>query len=307
MLTDRKLVLITRKTRLQELKERYGTLGQAKFYLEHLGESFAQYEDEHNRFELCRRQVVQLLSNVGKLQQLERGVLPTYRFDAHDIILVLGQDGLVANTLKYLQGQPVIGINPLPDLFDGKLLPFTASDLNEILAEVLAANAATRSVTLAQVDTNLGESLLAVNDLFIGPRSHSSARYQLRYQQAVEEQSSSGIIVSTGLGSTGWFRSIIAGASGVAGKPLRAKIANGFPWEAPYLYYSVREPFPSRTTSCTQVFGKIAQGTALKLTSRMPDSGVIFSDGMEGDALSFSAGTIASISVSQVHGALVSG
>lgn len=307
MLTDRKLVLVTRKTRLQELKERYGTLGQAKFYLEHLGESFAQYEDEHNRFEACRRQVVQLLGSVGKLQQLERGVLPTYRFDAQDIICVLGQDGLVANTLKYLRGQPVIGINPLPDLFDGKLLPFNANELQEILNHVLAAEAKTRSVTLAQVDTNLGESLLAVNDLFIGPRSHSSARYLLNYQQQAEEQSSSGIIVSTGLGSTGWFRSIIAGASGVAGKPVQAKIADGFPWEAPYLYYSVREPFPSRSTSCKQVFGRIEQGKALKLTSRMPDSGVIFSDGMESDAISFSAGTIASISVSKVHGALVSG
>ncbi len=46
MLTDRKIVVVTRKTRLQELKEKYCTLGQAKFYLEHLGESFSEYEEE---------------------------------------------------------------------------------------------------------------------------------------------------------------------------------------------------------------------------------------------------------------------
>lgn len=36
--------------------------------------------------------------------------------DGQDIVVVIGQDGLVANTLKYLDGQPVIAINPDPAL-----------------------------------------------------------------------------------------------------------------------------------------------------------------------------------------------
>ncbi len=41
-----KIFLITRKTRLAELIERFNTVGQARFYIEHAGGEFAEYEDE---------------------------------------------------------------------------------------------------------------------------------------------------------------------------------------------------------------------------------------------------------------------
>ncbi len=305
MITDRKLVLITRKTRLQELKEKYCTLGQAKFYLEHLGESFSEYEDEHLCFEACKNNVMKLLATVGRVQHLDRSMLPTYLFDSDDIVIVLGQDGLVANSLKYLNGQPVIGINPLPEQFDGTLLPFYEKDLSVVLPDVIKGTTGSKKVSFAEVTTNRGESLLAVNDLFIGPKSHTSARYRLSYAHYSEEQCSSGIIVSTGLGSTGWLKSIITGASGIANTQLKTNIANGFAWDSSYLYYSVREPFPSTITSCDHVFGKITKGTELELVSRMPENGVIFSDGIENDAIDFCAGTIASIELSSKSGNLV--
>lgn len=67
-----------------------------------------------------------------------------------------------------------------------------------------------KSITFAQETTNDGQSLLAVNDLFIRPKSHTSVRYILKWQGQQELQSSSGIIISTGLRSTGWFQSILA-------------------------------------------------------------------------------------------------
>ena len=44
---------------------------------------------------------------------------PTTASVREDIVVVVGQDGLVANTLKYLQGQPVIAVNP--DRSDGRV------------------------------------------------------------------------------------------------------------------------------------------------------------------------------------------
>jgi len=55
---------------------------------------------------------------------------------------------------------------------------------------------------MARARLNDGQELLALNDLFIGRRTHVSARYALRVGDYVEDQSSSGIIVSTGAGST---------------------------------------------------------------------------------------------------------
>ena len=41
-LTENKLVLITRRTRLDDLISRFNTIDQAKFYVEHLGADFSQ-------------------------------------------------------------------------------------------------------------------------------------------------------------------------------------------------------------------------------------------------------------------------
>lgn len=322
MLTDRKIVLVTRKTRLMALQEKYCTLGQAKFYLEHLGESFEVYEDEHRCYQQATQQATKTLATIGKVQQLERELLPTYLFHPTDIIVVLGQDGLVANSLKYLDGQPVIAVNPMPDMFDGILLPFRLTELQAVLLHTLESHTPEshtidsqgartgsrikyQSVTLAEATTNLGDRLLAVNDLFIGPQSHTSARYQLRQQEVQEEQCSSGIIVSTGLGSTGWMKSIVTGAQAICQRSGTAYQPKA--WDSRSLTFAVREPFPSATSQCSQIFGEITPQSPLQLTSRMAESGVIFSDGIEQDAISFNAGTVATITLSDKTGSLVVG
>ena len=307
MITDRKIVIVTRKTRFEELKEKYCTLGQAKFYLEHLGESIEAYQDEHTRFEQTLKQLQDVVNSIARVQLLERSFLPSYKFNKDDVVIVLGQDGLVANTMKYLNGQPIVAINPLPDLFDGVLLPFLPAQCKEVIRAVLNTSFSTKTVSLAEVNTNLGQRLIAVNDLFIGPRSHTSARYNLAIGNNTEEQSSSGIIVSTGLGSTGWFKSILAGASGVAGTAVRQKLQNGFAWDSRFLYYSVREPFPSSITSCNHTFGKVNANSTLTLTSKMAENGVIFSDGIESDCIEFNAGTVAEVALSKLKGQLVVG
>jgi NAD kinase len=307
MLTDRKIVVVTRKTRLQKLKEKYCTLGQAKFYLEHLGESLSDYEEESMQYSNSVTKAISFLKAVGRVQQLERSVLSTYLFSPDDVVVVIGQDGLVANTLKYLDGQPVIAVNPIPSLYDGQLLPFLGDELEEVLLQTLSHSINSKSIAMAEVNTNIGQTLLAVNDLFIGPKTHTSSRYLLSVDNYQEEQSSSGVIVSTGLGSTGWFRSIITGASGIIEKPINYQIKNGFPWDSEFLYYSVREPFPSAITKCDKIFGKITNRSKFSMSSKMAENGVIFSDGIEQDCIEFNAGTIANISISSRVGNLIVG
>lgn len=305
MLTERKLVVITRRTRYQELLHQYGTRGQAEFYLRHLGESFSHYEQEHKALNAAYAGVMETARAVGRVQMLERAFLPSYRFAPDDIIIVAGQDGLVANTLKYLSGQPVIAVNPLPQTFDGVLLPFRPDELAGVLRRQLHNRFTVKSITMARVSTNRGEQLLAVNDLFIGSAGHASARYGIFVGSQQEQQSSSGVIVSTGLGSTGWLRSVLTGASAVAGQPAHPELQAGFPWDSNFLYYSVREPFPSKTSATSLVFGKVDAAVPLRLQSRMAQRGVIFSDGIENDFIDFSAGTLAEVSISDNVGRLV--
>ncbi len=301
---DQRFILITRKTRLQELIERFNTWPQAKFYLEHNQVDVKDYLDEHDLYTQRITTAEVMLRSRGIFQQLERSFLPNYQFGKQDIVIVIGQDGLVANTLKYLNGQPVIGINPDPGRWDGKLLPFEIDDLDKAVQQTLSGNADQKRVTFAEAKTNLGQSMLAVNDLFIGPKSHTSARYLLEWNGQSEMQSSSGIIVSTGFGSTGWFQSILAGAIGVVGQKAHP-MSEGFAWDEKKLQFAVREPFPSQATGTDLVFGKVTNSNTLKLESYMPEQGVIFSDGIEADAIAFNSGCIAEIRVSDIEGVLV--
>lgn len=302
---DVRFVLVMRKTRMQELIERFNTWSQAKFYLEHNDVEVSDYLLEHDVYQRQLIQAESILKTMGRFQLLERKLLPSYQFSARDIVVVIGQDGLVANTLKYLNGQPVIAINPEPTRWDGKLLPFEIGQLPDVVTRTLTGKVNQKSVTFAQATTNDGQTLLAVNDLFIGPKSHTSARYRVKWQGQQEFQSSSGIIVSTGLGSTGWFQSIIAGAQAIAGTHSHP-LSQGFGWDEKRLQFSVREPFRSRMTGTELVFGTIEQTTPLQLESLMPENGVIFSDGIEDDYLNFNAGCIASIGIAETQGLLIS-
>jgi len=300
-----RFILVYRKTRLAELVERFNTIQQAKFYLEQSGADFDDYQEEDTTYRIELERSRKTLEAAGRVQILERSLLPSYRFSADDIVIVIGQDGLVANTLKYLQGNPVIALNPDRQRWDGVLLPFLPDDLGMILSDVVADRRECKAITLAEATTNDGQRLLAVNDLFIGPKSHTSARYRLRWGDCSELQSSSGIIVSTGLGSTGWFQSLLAMAKGISGESQAMYEGTGFAWDAPQLIYTVREPFPSKQTGTELVTGQIDSGYPLRIESHMPENGVIFSDGIEGDFISFNAGCAVQIGVASLRGQLV--
>ncbi len=306
---ERKLVLVERRTRIEELLARHHTLAQARFYIEHLGADFGDYLKEHTTYKAARAIAHQSLAAHGRFQAIERAFLPNFLFGPGDIVFALGQDGLVANTMKYLDGQPLVGINPDPLRHDGVLLPFEARDLKALLPDLLTDRRETRGITMARATLSDRQTLYAVNDLFIGPKSHTSARYELALGDRREVQSSSGIIVATGLGSTGWMKSVLRGASGmlegIEGRPFDLAPA-ALDWDAERLRFAVREPFPSRSTQARLVYGEIARGAdALGITSLMPENGVIFSDGIESDYLAFNAGMRASIEVAERAGRLV--
>ncbi len=308
-LTERKIVLIVRETRLEELKARFNTVSQARFYVEQLGGDFSDYEAEDATYRRAVTSAQLAIAEFGRLQVVARSFLPNFIFGPDDLVVAVGQDGLVANTLKYLDGQLLLGVNPDPRRYDGKLLPFPIDDLAAVLPEVLRGQRAVKVVTMAKATLNNGQTLHAVNDLFIGPASHGSARYTLRHEERSERQSSSGVIVSTGLGSTGWLASLIAGASGIAaatgmkGAPLPEETT--LPWDAPKLVFTVREPFPSRTTSTELVFGHVTETSPLVLESHMAERGVIFSDGIEADFLEFNSGARVEIRIAERQGHLV--
>jgi hypothetical protein len=78
-----------------------------------------------------------------------------------------------------------------------------------------------------------------------------------------------------------------------------------FAWDAQLLFFTVREPFPTRTTGASLVFGKVTREAPLVIESQMAEHGVIFSDGIENDFLEFNSGSRAVITLAERQGVLV--
>jgi NAD kinase len=304
-------VIVTKKTPLEELIERFNSKAQAQFYIERLGGSFAEYEAAHARYLSSVERLKHVIPAALKQHVIERAFLPNYLFSEQDLVIPIGPDGLVVNTAKYLGPQWILAVNPDPQRVDGVLAVFGVDEAGDWVRRALAGKVTLHPVSMARAALNDGQELHAFNDLFIGPRSHISIRYRIEYAGRAEDQSSSGVIVSTGAGSTGWLQSIVTGSVHVAAAVLKAELtppapeAYRLPWEADQLYFTVREPFTSRTSQANLVFGTLRGKEKLVLRSYLPENGVIFSDGIERDYLNFNSGAVATIGLAERKAQLI--
>jgi len=308
-----KIILVTRKTRLEGLVERFNTIGQAKFYIEHSGGDFTLYEREHTAYVNALSRLRSALQKLAKTQEIERGFLPNFLFAPEDVIVTIGIDGLVVNTAKYLNGQPLVAVNPDPAHIDGILLPFNVQTAIPVVQKVLRGDVKARQISMAEAWLNDGQALLAFNDLFIGAKTHVSARYKIKLQDHEEHHSSSGIIVSTGVGSTGWLSSLFNMANGLYEVFSKDKEHDTvlptvkMKWESDRLLFVVREPFISKTSGAEIVSGLVSPESPLVIESEMAEGGVIFSDGVEADFLPFNSGAIATVNLAKKKTNLVVG
>lgn len=326
-----KIIVVTRPTRLENSIRRFNTKSQAKFFVESRGQSFQDYELEEDNYHRAKDEVLRAIPRDFQVQVIDRSFLSNFQFAARELILTLGQDGLVVNVAKYLEGQPILAVNPDPDRFDGVLLPFHFSEVNSALRRIEAGQIQSRPISMGRVDLNDGQKLYAFNDFFLGASTHISARYSIHHGEQQERHSSSGVIVSTPAGSTGWLSSLynmaegvheflhaaehpppiknrlksVAGSaekkparSGGADKATKSASPGGgreriLSWEERQLLFMVREPFRSKWSQADLVAGEIYENQELVIESHMPEGGVIFSDGMVDDFLEFNSGTTA--------------
>jgi hypothetical protein len=268
-------VLVERPTEYSELLARHGTREQARFFLHARDRTLEEVEGIHRALEAARRGVLAAIPPDWRRAQVQRGELDRFLFEPEDVVVVLGQDGLVANVAKYLDSQPVVGLNLRP----GVLAAHTPDAAADLLADVAAGRAALQQRTMAAARLDDGQELLALNEVFVGHASHQSARYSLQVGERTERQSSSGLIVTTGTGATGWAASIH--------RERHSPLALPAP-EDRRLAFFVREPWPSPWTG-TSLDEGVLDGTALGVQSEM-EGGVVFGDGIEADHLALDWG-----------------
>lgn len=278
-----RLVIVYRRTEFQELLDRHATPGQAEFFLRTRGRSLREVQDRHDSILAALDAVRAAVPDDWRRAEVERTDLSRFMFTGDDLIAVVGQDGLVANTAKYLSGQPVLGIDPEIGVNAGVLVKHSPGSAAKVLAAAAASGPSAmtcRELTMVTARLDDGQELSGLNEIFVGHSSHQSAHYRITTPDGrVEQQSSSGVIVSSGTGATGWSASI---ARDRGGRTLPAP-------SDPQLAWFVREAWPSPATGATLTEGVLAAGDTLRIAAAS-DQLVIFGDGMESDKLTASWG-----------------
>ena len=283
-------VLVERPTEFRDLLARHGTREQARFFLAQRGRPIDDVEERHLRYEEVRARVIGAIPPTWRTATVQRDDLDRFLFAADDVVVVLGQDGLVANVAKYVDAQPVIGLNPDPERFPSVLVTQRPEAMGDLCADVAAGRASVQERTMVRVALDDGQEPQALNEIFLGHRTHQSARYELTAGGTREHQSSSGLIVATGTGATGWASSI--------NRQNRRRLDLPGP-TADELAWFVREAWESPTTGATLTAGLLGAGESITVASELGGDGVVFGDGIESDRLALDWGQRVTIAAAE--------
>ncbi|MGI5151236.1 hypothetical protein ACQEVC_33550 [Plantactinospora sp. CA-294935] len=276
-----RVVVVSRRSELDELLAHHGTRAAAGYYLRQRGRDLSEVVTRHEALQAALTTVGAAIPTDWRRGQVDRDDLTRFPFAAEDIVVAVGQDGLVANVAKYLDGQPVIGVDPEPGQNAGVLVRFGPEAVSRLLPAVVAGRGPVRERTMVRAALDDGQELIGLNEVYAGHPGHQSARYLLSTADGRRErQSSSGLVVGTGTGATGWCASIARERT--AAPPLPAP-------DEPALCWFVREAWPSPATGASLTAGRLGPDETLDVVAER-ERLVVFADGLETDHLTMAWG-----------------
>src|SRR6188768_2845908 len=94
-------VFVTRETDYELLLARHATREQARFYLRTRGQKLSELEARHERFQAVLREARGAVPDDWRQTLVRRADLDRFLFAGEDVVVAVGQDGLVANVAKY--------------------------------------------------------------------------------------------------------------------------------------------------------------------------------------------------------------
>jgi NAD kinase len=256
----KKVLLSTKKTALEYYKEKSD-------FLEDMlpPEDLKEVRAGHNAHYASLDHVRKVLTDHGI--DLCRSYMPYSEYEdfrGKDLVICVGGDGTVLNSAQYVSnGTPVLTVRS-DKRSAGTLCEIDAEDFETALNQILADKYTVEQWTRAEGRFR-DKRMYSLNEIYVGIKhSPSMARYEIAIDGTTEAQMSSGVVFSTGAGSTAWYGNI-PGSDGT------------FPRTAKELRFIVREHNLTGRYKLTK--GIVAPGHTVIVNSKMNIDGCISFDG----------------------------
>ena len=203
----------------------------------------------------------------------------------YDLIIAYGGDGHFSYVSHFVDGKLILGINSDPITSEGVMTMFTVKNFENNLDKIKKGDFETEEWTRLEIKRNGKKIGLATSDVYLGEKDRKfMSRHTLKYRNKKEEQKCSGIILTTGVGSTGWYTS--------ASRYLKL---NSFSRTAKFGKFLVTEPFKGRLNESSMLTGTLNFGEEIIISSLNNTKGIVTID--SNDEYEFNRGTKVTISI----------
>lgn len=203
--------------------------------------------ENSNEASLCK-----ILDKEFEVSYSWKNTLTKSELDDIEIIIAIGGDGTVLSASHFVKDKPLLAVNSSPGKSVGALTTISLNELPKKL-EQLKEKIETENLERMEIVIN-DKSLepLALNDIFIGnERPYHPSKYEISFNNKKEKQLSSGLIFSTGTGSSAWFKS-------AGGKP--------FSPQSRFIKMIVREPYRSKLSNPSMLNCEIKEGEEIEIS-----------------------------------------
>ncbi|MDH4127467.1 MAG: hypothetical protein OEV44_01850 [Spirochaetota bacterium] len=227
-----------------------------------------QYEvivESHDEQQKCIQLAKDLLPNVDFLYTDELNKELT---ENKELIISIGGD----EHFKYaihnsLSGKLVLNVRSDNLKSEGALSSCNRFNLEEMIDQIKSDSYMTEEWVRLEAELNNKPIESAIDTIYVGEKNATRmSRYHLYYKDQTEEQKSSGILIVTGAGSTGWF-------SSAGGNP--------FPRDANTGRFLIREIYHGTKSGNTLRKGEFNHSEHIKIISLMDEEGIVEIDSIK--------------------------
>lgn len=205
-----------------------------------------------------------------------------------DLVVSVGGDGTMLETAKYIEDDtPVIGIKSDSNSVGG-LCTYGMDEVQTALDDAFNGPKIERWPRIRGEHEHGTD--IALNEIFVGVKETDSAYYTIEHNGTEERQQSSGIIISTGAGSTGWYKNIdetpILGTKPFDNTAEELRYAVREPMDASLSRWLLgKTPIHDETERYTFRTGTVEPGDTFRIHSHMNDDreGIVRYDGDKRD------------------------